>query len=231
MTWRAVVFDLFGTLVPPFRKAEHSSAIRECALTLGLDFELCHGLWVESFPYRVSGDFESVAANFAWIGERAGITLGQENCRAAAEQYADFTQASLQPLDGVERTLATLKEAGLRMGLLTNCAPDVPEVLPRTPLGAYFDTTVFSCSARVRKPERLSYELVLEQIRTQPVRTLYIGDGSDEELRGAAEAGLHPVLVTPSLANTYDSRRPEVENWTGSRVATIPDVLTFLDAR
>ncbi|MEU1880037.1 HAD family hydrolase [Streptosporangium sp. NPDC020072] len=231
MTWRGVIFDLFGTLVPPFRKAEHTSAIQECAKILDLDFELCHSLWIESFPQRVSGGFASIASNFAWIGEQAGITLSREDCLAAAAQYAEFTRAGLEPLAGVNQALTQLKSAGLRLGLLTNCAPDVPEVLAATPLGAHFDAAVFSCSARIRKPERPAYDLVLQEIGTRPEHTLYVGDGSDDELRGAAEAGLRPLLVTPSLANTYDSHRPAVENWKGPRVATIPAVLSYLDIR
>ncbi|WP_194890875.1 HAD family hydrolase [Catenulispora pinisilvae] len=231
MTFEAVVFDLFGTLVPPFRKAEHTEAIRGCARVLGMDFEACHALWIESFGQRTSGGFASVADNFAWMGDRTGVRLDPQACRAAAVQYGEFTRAGLEPLEGVERTLAALKTAGLRLGLLTNCAPDVPSILAETAWGSRFDAAVFSCTARVSKPEPRSYELVLDRLGIPAGAVLYVGDGSDGELRGAAAAGLHPVLVTPDLTNTYDRTRPDVESWTGPRIATIPDVLGYLDGR
>src|SRR4051812_21191843 len=37
-----ILFDLFGTLVAPFRMREHTEAIRECAELLGIGFEECH---------------------------------------------------------------------------------------------------------------------------------------------------------------------------------------------
>jgi putative hydrolase of the HAD superfamily len=98
-------------------------------------------------------------------------------------------------------------------------------------LGAFFEAAVFSCTARVRKPDPRAYELVLNSLGIGPEHVLYVGDGTDAELRGAAEAGLYPLLVTPSLANTYDARRADVDGWSGPRIATIPDVLPYLDNR
>jgi FMN phosphatase YigB (HAD superfamily) len=91
-------------------------------------------------------------------------------------------------------TLATLKDHGLRLGLLTNCAPDVSAILPNTALGPFFDAAVFSCTARVRKPDLRAYELVLDSLGIGPEHVLYVGEGSDEELRGAVEAGLCPLV-------------------------------------
>jgi hypothetical protein len=34
-----VLFDLFGTIVPPFRMREHKDAIRQCADCMGIDAE------------------------------------------------------------------------------------------------------------------------------------------------------------------------------------------------
>jgi hypothetical protein len=45
MRCSGVLFDLFGTLIPPFRMCEHMDALRACAHTLGLSFEECHRYW------------------------------------------------------------------------------------------------------------------------------------------------------------------------------------------
>jgi putative hydrolase of the HAD superfamily len=194
--WRAVVFDLFGTLVPPFRKAEHIAAMRACSQILGLHEDLCHQHWVDSFPRRVCGGFESVGENFAWIGGQVGTRLGAEACAAAAARYACFTRAGLQPFPGVEQRLAALKDRGLRLGLLTNCAPDVPEIFPNTALGAFFEAAVFSCTARVRKPDPRAYELVLNSLgigpiglRSDPVRPVLEKHGMSTEAVVAALGG------------------------------------------
>lgn len=229
MKWHSVVFDLFGTLVPPFRKREHAEAIRRCAKPLGIDPESCLSAWADTFPRRVVGEFASVADNFRWIAESAGGAAHPDAHPEAARLYAEFTRDSLVPLPGVTDTLGEIAASGRRLGLLTNCAPDVPELFPESELGPFFDVTVFSCRARLVKPSRESYDLVRDGLPTGPGEILYVGDGSDRELSGALAAGMHPVLVTPSLHNTYDDQRPEVVHWTGERIATIPDVLRLLD--
>ena len=228
MTFEAVVFDLYGTLVPPFPKAEHIKAVKENSAILGLDFEFCHRLWIESYELRVSGEFAEMTDYFAWFGAKAGVALTRDVCTAAATAYARFARRNIQPLPGVVETLAALKARGLRLGLLTNCTPDTATIFPATAMGPYFTSTVFSSLAKAVKPSPASYALVLSELGIAPADVLYVGDGSDGELSGAAAAGMTPLLVTPSLHDTYDQHRPEVEAWQGPRIATIPDVLGFL---
>src|SRR3954471_1045206 len=108
MKWDAVVFDLFGTLVPPFRKSEHAVAIRQCAEPLDIDPESCHRAWVDTFPRRVAGEFASVTDNFRWIVESVGGTARPEACADAARLYAEFTRESIVPLPGVTDTLGKI---------------------------------------------------------------------------------------------------------------------------
>ena len=45
MRYSGVLFDLFGTLIPPFRMREHMDVLRECAQTLEISFEACYRHW------------------------------------------------------------------------------------------------------------------------------------------------------------------------------------------
>ncbi len=228
VNYRAVVFDLFGTLVPPFPKAEHTIAVEEGAAILGLDFAFCHQLWIDSYHRRIAGEFADMAKYFAWFGDQAGVSVASDACAKAATAYEEFTRSSLRPLPGVVDTLSTIVASGRTLGLVTNCTPDAASIFPETEMGRYFASTVFSSTARVVKPSPASYELVMEGLGVGGDDVLYVGDGSDGELGGAAAAGMTAVLVTPSLHNTYDQHRPEVENWRGTRIGTIPDVLGLL---
>ncbi len=229
MKHRAVVFDLYGTLVPPFPMAEHIQAVKDTSAVLGIDVDFSHRLWTDSYPRRVGGEFASITEYFAWFGTQAGVDVPLEACAEAAARYAGFTKASLVPLPGVVETLAAITASGRTLGLLTNCTPDVADLFPTTGMGPFFSATVFSSIARLTKPSPASYRLVLDRLGADPADVLYVGDGSDGELSGAEAAGLTAVLVTPSLHNTYDQHRPEVEGWQGVRIATIPDVLGVLE--
>ena len=70
MRYPAVIFDLFGTLVAPFRRAEHMRALEACSDLLSISAEECHRLWVGSFPERIRGRFESIRQNFALEPDR-----------------------------------------------------------------------------------------------------------------------------------------------------------------
>lgn len=228
MRYSAVVFDLYGTLVAPFPRAEHMEAVEETAALLGLDSEFCHRLWSASYHRRIVGEFNHMAAYFSWFCDQAGIPVERDACEKAADVYAEFTRASLRPLSGVVETLEAIERSGRTLGLLTNCTPDAAKMFPGTPMGRYFTSAVFSSVVRVVKPSPASYESVLHGLGLGGEDVLYVGDGSDGELSGAVAAGMTAVLVTPSLHNTYDQHRPEVERWRGVRIETIPEVLGLL---
>src|SRR5262245_29166305 len=64
MRYAGVLFDLFGTLIPPFRRREHMEVLRACAQVLGLSFDACYRCWGETYLQRTRGEFVSIADNF-----------------------------------------------------------------------------------------------------------------------------------------------------------------------
>ncbi len=89
----------------------------------------------------------------------------------------------------------------------------------------------FSCEERIRKPARRIYQIACERLKVQPQECLYVGDGSGEELTGAAAVGMLPILKRVDLTDVYDSYRPEVENWQGiavNEIAELCDIVSEL---
>jgi len=58
----------------------------------------------------------------------------------------------------------------------------------------------------------------------EPHECIYVGDGSSQELTGAAAVGMRPVLKRTDLSDVYDSHRPEVEDWRGPAVDEIKEL-------
>lgn len=56
----------------------------------------------------------------------------------------------------------------------------------------------------------------------------HLGDGSSEELTGAAAAGMLPILKRADLNDVYHRHRPEVESWRGPAVDEIGELLDVL---
>ncbi len=74
------------------------------------------------------------------------------------------------------------------------------------------------------KPEPAIYRAALDALSLLPDQTLYIGDGSDEELSGAARCGMQPVLIAVDLSNTYDTQRKDVDAWSGPVIRALSEL-------
>ena len=187
----AVLFDLFGTLVAPYHRDLHHGTLDRVAAAVGVGFEELLEGWEKTWEPRATGGYRSIADNVRDLVPTATDPELEEAQRA----YRSFTAETLVPKPGAIEVLDWLAGIGVVRGLVTNCAPDVPELWPETRWAHRFDATVFSCELGVKKPDPSTYEAALERLGARPERTAFVGDGSDRELEGAAALGLTPVLV------------------------------------
>ena len=217
-----MLFDLFGTLVPPYRADEHHAALRRIADVLGAGREeLQHG-WHDTWDRRATGHFASITDNL-----RALVPSASERALdRARRRYLELTAVTLRPKPGAFELLDWLAEEGVPTALVTNCAPDVPDVWPGTAWAARFDVAVFSCRIGVKKPAPEIYRAALDQLGVAATGAVFVGDGSDRELQGAAAVGLTPVLVRNEVP-VADGEAAEVAA-TVADLAALPQVLSGL---
>jgi len=92
------------------------------------------------------------------------------------------------------------------------------------------DVAIFSCVAGMKKPDPRIYRLATTQLAVEPENCLYIGDGSSKELTGAAEVGMHPVLIRDPDEDSSEVHRvdAEAEEWDGPVIASLSETLTLL---
>ena len=79
-----------------------------------------------------------------------------------------------------------------------------------------------------RNPHCRIYEIACERLKIEPQECLYVGDGSGEELMGAAAVGMLPILKHADLTDVYDPSRPEVENWQGIIIDEIVELCDII---
>jgi putative hydrolase of the HAD superfamily len=214
MRFRAVIFDLWQTLVPwPVESA--NSMYGRLIETWGADPETFHELWHRRRRERETGPIESHLRSIA--GE-LGLTGDVD---AVMTIRRDWTLESLVPRDDAVPTLEQLRRRGHKLGMISACSQDVPEVWARTPLGALFDSTVFSCSVGVSKPDPEIYALAADELGVEAGESLFVGDGANDELPGAERAGMTAV----QLRVPGEQLTAEGERWTGDYVERLSDVL------
>ena len=231
MPYKAVVFDLYGTLVDNFSSQAYDQVQEQMAKTLDIPYPKFRQVMLETINDKSSGGYYAVEDNILEICRRLSVKVNTTQIEQAATLHYEFSERTLIVESTVLEALDTLKNDGLLLGLITNCRPPIPSAFLQSPLAQYIDVPVFSCEERIKKPSRYIYEIACERLKIQPQECLYVGDGSGEELTGAAAVGMLPILKRADLTDVYDPHRPEVENWQGiaiDEIAELCDIVSEL---
>jgi putative hydrolase of the HAD superfamily len=224
MKYKAVIFDLFGTLIPSFSESEYRLTAKRIAELLSAPTELFWSRWSAAFEDSILGIFPNTIAQVVHVCRELGIAPRAEQVAAAAGMFLEYEARTMIPRPEAVDVLAGLKEAGYRIGLISDCSSEATAIWKDTPLAPFFDVTVFSCLAHMRKPDPRIYRLALEQLRVTPGECCYIGDGSSKELSGAERAGLRAVQLRIPAEDDPDVYRVDREDWQGEKIQSLSEV-------
>lgn len=229
MKWKAIIFDLFGTLVDNFSFREHEHMLSEMAKVLSAPRDNFARMWVETFSDRAIGLFPTIEANIKHICRALSCPVTEAQIKAASDIRLRFIQQrTLTPHRGVLDALAQLKAEGYGIGLITDCSSELPDLWPSTPFAPLVDVAVFSCQVGVRKPDPKIYRLACQRLGVALQNCLYIGDGGSRELTGAAAVGMQPLLLRVPYEDVHDAYRIDVDEWAGPSISDLREILAFV---
>jgi putative hydrolase of the HAD superfamily len=228
MRYEAVIFDLFGTLVPNVPQWQYERSVEEMADKVGVAPREFVRLWLQTSEYRATGRFPSIDANIEYILGVTRVVADDDGITAAVELRRAFTRGMLEPRSGAIETLTRLRRLGCKIGLISDCSPEVPLLWRETFLEPLVDMTIFSCEMKIRKPDPRIYQAACDGLALGPRDCLYVGDGGSHELSGAARAGMHPLLIRVPT-DGEDLYRTGVEEWSGAEISSLQAVLSLLE--
>ena len=216
MKYRAVIFDLWQTLVP-WDVEESTRFNAEVAKTIGVEPERYLEAWLTShhLPNRNTGP---AADHFQALFGELGVDADVDRVLAMRRERV---RRVLVPRSDALPTLDELRRRGHLLGMISVCTEDVPQVWDDTPLGGKFDATVFSCNVGLSKPDPRIYELASEQLGVEPADCLFVGDGANDELPGAERAGMTAL----QLRAPGEQLTPDGEVWTGAYIESLSEVV------
>lgn len=209
---KAVVFDFDGTL------AETNIDFGKMRERI---YELIKhwGLWEEGMGENryVLEVIEAAKAKLADEQRRA------EFDREAAQALIDVemeTCATAAPYAGVAEALGRLRQAGLKIGIVTrNCRACVEQLVQRHPLP--FDVLLTRDDVELVKPDPAHLLAALRALGVEPDQALMVGDHrSDIECAVAAGCRGVGVYQTGTTAQAFDDL---------GTVASYDDVASFVD--
>jgi putative hydrolase of the HAD superfamily len=226
MKYKAVIFDLFGTLVKNFPRDESDNNLRRMASELAVPADDFMSLWHAAFNDRMKGVLKNYQACIRRICRQLGADLPDEKIELAAGTRFEMNRRELMaPRDGAIEVMSSLKTKGHKIGLVSNCSNETVIVWESSPLAPLVDAAIFSSLAGLRKPDPRIYQIATEKLAVRPEQCLYIADGMDQELASAAIFGMNAVLIRVDGEDDYDSYR---EKWGGPVISSLREVLSLV---
>lgn len=185
MKYRAVIFDLDGTLLN----------------TLGDLADSVNAVLRENhMPCRTIEEVQAFVGNGVAALVRRALPVGteretQERCLARfKEYYAEHMAEKTAPYEGILPLLDRLKAEGYGIAVVSNKFDGAVRSLCRHYFGARVDVAVGESETRRAKPAPDSVLHAMQTLGVAPEECVYVGD-SDVDIQTAAYAGIACISV------------------------------------
>ncbi|RIJ69978.1 HAD family hydrolase [Nakamurella silvestris] len=208
---RVVFWDFDGTLAE--REGYWSSILREAVLAVDPAArvtveELEPGL-KDGFPrwepggLRVYPDAATWWAASSPVLVQACVGAGVQRVMAlravAGIPQIYYRPGSWQIIAGASEALSMTATAGFANVILSNHAPELPDLVEALGFGRLVERTITSASLGLEKPNPLAFRMALRLTNASPDSWM-IGDNPTADIAGARAIGMHALLVLRSEA-------------------------------
>ncbi len=208
---KSVLFDLDGTLRHTVPTGDQVSLeyLRKSGFQISEEAALRAERW-EHYYFASSPEIRSDMETFKengkfWVNfaRRRLIALGFHPREAedlstsvSAHMEKNYTPQAHVPTE-VFPLLASLKESGYVLGVVSNREDPFHEELQSIKLDSYFHFTLAAGEVNSYKPESAIFEHAIAKAGTSASETIYVGDNYFADIIGSRRAGLIPVLYDP----------------------------------
>jgi HAD superfamily hydrolase (TIGR01509 family) len=207
---QAILFDLGDTLMyslapwqPVFDRAGRALAQSLCDKDIPVDRATFHNEFRaridQYYVERERSLYEttSMAVLQELLAEKGHADAPEPLLRHALDDYYAITQANWRVEADAALTLGALREAGYRLGLVSNASDnrDVFTLVENFGLEGYFDFILTSAACSYRKPHHRIFELALAHWGYLPDETALVGDRLDADIGGARPLGIYSIWI------------------------------------
>lgn len=185
MTYKAVLFDLDGTLLDTLQDIADSTN-----RALGYFGFPQHKL--EAYKYFIGDGREALAVCALPENHRDTATIGKLVARMG-EEYAIHWSDNTRPYEGVPELLDTLTERDICLSILSNKPHDFTELMVSRLLSLWrFQIVAGALPDIPKKPYPDAALDITKRLNLKPGEFIYVGD-SDVDMKTAVSAGMYPV--------------------------------------
>ncbi|HET6815971.1 MAG TPA: HAD family hydrolase [Mycobacteriales bacterium] len=208
----AVLFDWGGTLTT-FHNVDMIDAWRVAAEVLAPDnvdevaealLAAEHEVWARTTSTMRSARTAEVLRR---ASEAVGLPVEETLHLKAVERYLDHWAPVSHARDDARTTLHSLKDRGLRTGLLSNThwpRQQHEEWLARDGLLDLLDERVYTSDLEHVKPHPEAFGALLDTLGVNPADAVFVGDRLHDDIAGAKGLGMRAVWVRNDVVPPYD---------------------------
>jgi putative hydrolase of the HAD superfamily len=228
--YRGVIFDLYGTLIDGWDISQSRERTTELARALGAPLEPFQELMEQTYTERATAALGDLRSMLVELCRRIGHTPRPAQLdRAARLRLEQFRAVLRDPREETPSVLTTLRDRGLRVGVISDSSSETPEIWPTLGWAAPIELALFSWTERRRKPAPELYHKALAGLGLEAAEALYVGDGGSHELSGANACGIRAlrILHHPGDPEAHLQFDPDPV-WRGEEIGTLTEVLRFI---
>lgn len=232
MPIKAVFFDAAGTLITPVRPVGQTYTL------------LAKNYGVEVSSFEISERFRTCFA------ASPPLTFGPVSTESIEQLERDWwkklVHCVFQPLGRFEQfdpfftelfsyfarpeawtlypdvleTLSALQERGLALDVISNFDSRLIDILEGLGMAGSFEEVFISSRVGHAKPARQIFEAALKRHNLAPGEAMHVGDSEENDLYGAANAGLMGVLI---------DRSADVPSTNYRQIKSLNEIISILD--
>jgi HAD superfamily hydrolase (TIGR01509 family) len=157
------------------------------------------------------------------------VALPEDAVSRAIDGLMREALAEAEPMPGVVEAVRTLRERGLRLGVVSSAVhhPFLDWTLARFGLGDAFATVITSASSGYYKSRPEIYHAALRDLGARADETIHVGDSYRFDVQGARRAGLRTIWYASAEAAMA---QPDNEaDAVVADLASLPTVIATLD--
>ena len=203
---RGILFDYGNTLV---RVRDGATVLKEVLADLGHEIDAGDALkGMEAFTQHWHKHYSGLPRGERWtekirldcdkaILQAIGLSRDQDALAREVAQRWDLCERQ-GPYEDVKPTLEILEKMGLKLGVLSQnpmTGRQLNEDLKTRLIATFFSVVLTSEDAGYDKPDPRFFEIGCKMIKLKNTELWYVGNRYHEDVVGARNAGITPVLV------------------------------------
>ena len=226
MNYDVYVFDLYGTLVDIHTDESDMAVWDKLSLFYGYygaaytgeSLKTAYGKIISEkekqlkttleadfrYSHEVSPEIE-ITDVFAELFSAKGIRVKREFAIYTGQLFRVLTTEYIRLYRGTEKMLNQLCESGKRLYLLSNAQKIFTEFeMKKLDLIKYFDGIMISSDYKTKKPDKRFFDALITTYGIKPDKTLFIGNDSCSDIKGAQEVGFDTFYVKSNISPKGD---------------------------